>query len=230
MIRKFGLFLSLIMAVALITACSSEQKEGTTTASKEEAVNSGTEENEASSDKSYETGKTEAGTEKQEQLKKDSDEQSTSESNNDTNTTVSDSENGNTVQGETIISTDLMNNIGETLHLGYTPEQLKQEFGEPDSVKTTMSEMMLYYSDAVYTVSRTTNQVHLVSVQEGKASSFYENVSDVISTYSESGNWQLNEEIYDDEYHLVVQNSEFYMVFVSDPSASKIKSFWVQEV
>ena len=199
----------------------------TTTASKEKAVNSGAEEKEleVSLDTLSETVKSEGKVEK-----KGDEEEGVSGNIEANNTSIPNLEQGNVAQGETIISTDLMNNIGETLHLGYTPDQLTSEFGEPNSVKTTMSEMMLYYNDAVYTASSITNQVHIVSVQEGKAASFYENVSDVINTYSEDGKWQLKEEIYDDEYHLIVQNSDYYMVFIADPSASKIRSFWVKKL
>ena len=211
----------------LISACSSEETARTTTASKENAVNSGAEEKELeiSLDTLSETDKSKGEVEK-----KEDEEEGVNGNIEANNTSISNLEQGNVAQGETIISTDLMNNIGETLHLGYTPDQLTSEFGEPNSVKTTMSEMMLYYSDAVYTVSSITNQVHIVSVQEGKVASFYENVSDVIDTYSEDGKWQLKEEIYDDEYHLIVQNSDYYMVFIADSSASKIKSFWVQKL
>lgn len=137
---------------------------------------------------------------------------------------------GNIAKGETITSNDLINNIGDTLHFNYTPDQLKTEFGEPNLVKTTMSNMMLYYNDAVYTFSGITNQVDIVSVQEGKASSFYENINDVKSIYSKDGSWKLEEEVHDDGNHLIVYNSDYYLVFISNHSTSKIESFWVQRI
>ncbi|WP_391558887.1 hypothetical protein [Robertmurraya sp.] len=93
-------------------------------------------------------------------------------------------DNTKTNRVETIQVTNLYEEFYEKMNFGKTIDELITEFGQPISEKELSNDFTLEYSDAVYTISKVSNQTYKVEIIGEKASSYYKNFDEVIKAYN----------------------------------------------
>lgn len=84
---------------------------------------------------------------------------------------------------ETVVITNLYEEYYEKLNLGMTKEDMMNNYGQPVSEKELSDAFTLEYSDAVYTISKVSNEVYKVDIVGEKASSFYADFDEVMEAY-----------------------------------------------
>ena len=135
---------------------------------------------------------------------------------------------------ETIHTDDIFSDMGtETLHLGSTQEELIRMYGKPTIEKETLNDLTLQYNDAIYTLSKISNQIYQVEIIGEKVSGFYGNFQEVLDTYYYD---PIFSDFYDetdhdeDGYHLILKSDQKTHTFTSDnEDGDPIKSIIIQD-
>lgn len=84
---------------------------------------------------------------------------------------------------ETVTLTNLYEEYYEKLNFGMTKEDMVNNYGQPVSEKELSDAITLEYSDAIYTLSKVSNQVYKVNIIGEKTSNFYANFDEVMKAY-----------------------------------------------
>jgi hypothetical protein len=127
---------------------------------------------------------------------------------------------------ETLGKFNIFNEYLTKMHLGSTKEELINQFGEPNAQKETASDTILEYADAIYTVSKATNQVYQVEIIGEKAATYKAyNMDEEYAAFLESKNKD------EKGYHLIYEGYNVKHIYTSDnENGNSIKSILVQKL
>jgi hypothetical protein len=135
---------------------------------------------------------------------------------------------------ETLEKFNIFNEYLEKMHLGSTKEDLIRQFGQPSSEKETASDIILEYADAIYTISKGSNQVYQVEVIGKKATTYYKNFEEVSKVYNFDDVYAafLESKSQDEKgYYLIYEGYNVKHIYSSDnENGNPIKSILVQEL
>ena len=134
---------------------------------------------------------------------------------------------------ETVEVIDLYSEFYEKLHFGMTKDELITEFGEAQSEKELSSDITLQYADAIYTLSKTSNQVYKVELIGEKASTYYQNFDEVVKAYyPDPISAEYFDEVTNDEngYHLLLDDgySKSHLFTSDNEKGEPIKTITIQ--
>ncbi|WP_394186728.1 DUF1311 domain-containing protein [Metabacillus halosaccharovorans] len=135
--------------------------------------------------------------------------------------------------GETVKVNDLYSEFYEKLHFGMTKDELVAQFGEAQSEKELSSDITLQYTDAIYTISKSSNQVYKVEIIGEKASTYYKNFDEVVKAYNPDPVYaEYFDEISNDEngYHLLLDDgySKSHLFTSDNEKGDPIKTITIQ--
>ncbi|WP_226529185.1 DUF1311 domain-containing protein [Metabacillus niabensis] len=135
--------------------------------------------------------------------------------------------------GETVIVYDLYSEFYEKLHFGMTKDELVAQFGEAQSEKELSSDITLQYTDAIYTISKSSNQVYKVEIIGEKASTYYKNFDEVVKAYNPDPVYaEYLDEVSNNEngYHLLLDDgySKSHLFTSDNEKGDPIKTITIQ--
>jgi len=135
--------------------------------------------------------------------------------------------------GETVKVNDLYSEFYEKLHFGMTKDELVAQFGEAQSEKELSSDITLQYTDAIYTISKSSYQVYKVELIGEKVSTFYKNFDEVVKAYNPDPVYAeyLDEKSNDENgYHLLLDDgySKSHLFTSDNEKGDPIKTITIQ--
>jgi len=135
--------------------------------------------------------------------------------------------------GETVKVIDLYSEFYEKLHFGMTKDELVAQFGEAQSEKELSSDITLQYTDAIYTISKSSYQVYKVELIGEKVSTFYKNFDEVVKAYNPDPVYAeyLDEKSNDENgYHLLLDDgySKSHLFTSDNEKGDPIKTITIQ--
>ncbi|MBU7594481.1 DUF1311 domain-containing protein [Metabacillus halosaccharovorans] len=135
--------------------------------------------------------------------------------------------------GETVEVNDLYSEFYEKLHFGMSKEELIAQFGEAQSEKELSSDITLQYTDAIYTISKSSNQVYKVELIGEKASTYYKNFDEIVKAYNPDPVYaEYLDEVSNDEngYHLLLDDgySKSHLFTSDNEKGNPIKTITIQ--